>query len=428
MTSSATHNRTRQTQSLHELLRRMHLRMTIITVGLIGLTTLVLGSMIIRTYTTNNLELIGRSAAYTAEAAVVFDDRIAIAESLAWAISSKEVSRIAVTDANDNIIWSSYNTQSGPTVVLFRWIDRLFFPDAVETPIVHRSDDYTVGSIKLWGNANGMLSYLAIILSGTLACMLLTAFGVTYFTRRLQCAIVKPLENFTEVTHRVRRERTFNRRLPHSSVTEFSKLADDFNALLEELDTWQDNMRSENASLTHLAMHDSLTGLPNRAAFEEGLSKAVRQAKASGRKLALLFLDNDYFKQTNDQYGHAAGDAVLVQVASRIRAQLRDRDLVGRIGGDEFAVLITALTSEGEEKRVAERIMEAMKPPIELYDGTLVKASLSIGIATFPDPCKDEATLLRMADAAMYAEKRTRKPMLILSQKEMRERLTGEGA
>src|SRR5690606_23162666 len=142
------------------------------------------------------------------------------------------------------------------------WANALFFPDPVTTPIMH--DDIRVGTIRLWGNASGVGVFGAAGLAGALGCLALTAAVAMCPSRRLQRTIVEPLRTLAEVTHTVRRDRAFNRRVPPAPIAELTELAEDFNALLGELETWQDSLRSENASLTHLALHDGLTGLPNR--------------------------------------------------------------------------------------------------------------------------------------------------------------------
>ena len=145
------------------------------------------------------------------------------------------------------------------------------------------------------------------------------------------------------MAHAARSERDFDRRVPPARIAELDSLGSDFNALLGEMEAWQSHLQSENETLAHQANHDSLTGLPNRAFFEGRLIRALRSAAKVNEQVAVLFLDSDRFKDINDNFGHAAGDAVLVAVADRVRAQLRDDDLVARLGGDEFAILLAPL-------------------------------------------------------------------------------------
>ena len=178
--------------------------------------------------------------------------------------------------------------------------------------------------------------------------------------------------------------------------------------------------RVREAALAHRAEHDSLTGLVNRARFEARLADLLdvheRMPRGANRQyVAVLFIDLDGFKPVNDRYGHAAGDAVLVGVAARLRESTRGTDVIARLGGDEFAVLIEVHDPE-EVRAVAERILHALKRPF-LFDGYELSVGASIGISDsrMPEPSTDSpdpgdraitaAELLRSADAAMYAAK-----------------------
>ncbi len=182
----------------------------------------------------------------------------------------------------------------------------------------------------------------------------------------------------------MRRERDFEKRVPEAGIAELSQLGEDFNALLDELESWQARLQDENASLAHQAHHDSLTSLPNRAFFEGRLGSALRDANEHREQLAVLFIDSDRFKEINDRLGHAAGDTVLVNIAMRIRGQLRESDPVARLGGDEFAVLLAPLASGADALRIADNIIASMQAPIRLSDGSTVSTSLTIGIASIP--------------------------------------------
>lgn len=390
--------------TLREVLSRVHLRITLVAVAFAGLTVLIAGSAVIRAYTLHNLALIGQSASFTVEAAVVFDDRTAVQEALTRVVASEEIAGIGVVNDKGDHLWDWQRPIDGAGHRLKNWANILLFPNPVRTPIVQ--GDRVIGEVRLWGDATGLIRFVLMGLGSALLCMLLTAIATSLLAQRLQKTIVEPLQRLTNVAHSVRLDRAFNRRAQPSPIAELTELADDFNALLAELEAWQDSLRSENESLTHLATHDSLTGLPNRAHFEDQLRLAIRHAKTTGGEVAILFLDNDRFKEINDRFGHAAGDAALIEVAQRIRGQLREGDIVARMGGDEFAVLLALRGSADEAGKVAERITASMTRPILLPGGASVTASLSIGMACFPEPCGDEVTLLRVADAAMYEGKR----------------------
>lgn len=214
------------------------------------------------------------------------------------------------------------------------------------------------------------------------------------------------MRSLATVAHAARIERAFDQRVPPADIAELDNLGNDFNALLDELESWQTHLQSENETLAHQASHDSLTGLPNRAFFEGRLMRALRNAGKLDERVAVLFLDSDRFKEINDNFGHAAGDAVLVAVATRVRAQLREEDLVARLGGDEFAILLTPLHKAEDAERIADKIIASMEIPIQLPGSTQVLTSLSIGIAVYPDHGVTPGELLDAADTAMYQAKR----------------------
>jgi diguanylate cyclase (GGDEF)-like protein/PAS domain S-box-containing protein len=168
--------------------------------------------------------------------------------------------------------------------------------------------------------------------------------------------------------------------------------------------------------IAFLAHHDKLTGLPNRAFFEEALEMAISRARRHRVGVTVLFLDLDNFKLVNDSLGHHAGDELLIQLAERLRSSTRDADLVARQGGDEFLVLLSDIDDKGPTHgggatssivadAVARRIENALQEPFELRE-TPVRASASIGISRFPKDGADPEALLRSADAAMYQAKR----------------------
>jgi len=156
--------------------------------------------------------------------------------------------------------------------------------------------------------------------------------------------------------------------------------------------------------LTHQAQHDSLTGLPNRFRLVEILDSHVETAKARLLTVAVLFIDLDRFKQINETLGHAAGDQLLVEVARRLRGCLNDCDFAGRMGGDEFAVVLANPDSEAAAIETSGKVLDTLRSPY-LIDGRELFVTASIGISFFPKHGEDSSTLLRAADSAMYNAK-----------------------
>ena len=156
--------------------------------------------------------------------------------------------------------------------------------------------------------------------------------------------------------------------------------------------------------LEYSAYHDGLTALPNRSLFSELLGQSIGQARRNSRQLAVLFLDLDRFKYVNDTLGHEAGDQLLQEVATRLKACLRDSDTVARLGGDEFVVLLPELPEEKDVTAVAWKILSGISKPFVLL-GQEFRVTTSIGISTYPGDGLDEQTLMKNADIAMYRAK-----------------------
>ena len=163
-------------------------------------------------------------------------------------------------------------------------------------------------------------------------------------------------------------------------------------------------LKQAEEQLRHMALHDVLTGLPNRRLLAESLEGALARAQRHGHRLALLFLDLDRFKLVNDTLGHAAGDELLGEVARRLRAAVRQEDLIARLGGDEFTVVLEELQHPDNAAHLARKLIEAVARPMQLC-GRELTPSTSVGIAIYPDDARSAADLSKAADAAMYRAK-----------------------
>jgi len=160
--------------------------------------------------------------------------------------------------------------------------------------------------------------------------------------------------------------------------------------------------------IEHLAFHDTLTQLPNRAYLSYVVDQAIGQHRESEEGFALLFLDLDRFKSVNDTQGHEAGDKLLRLVAKRLLASVREHDVVARLGGDEFVILLRNITQREPVTRITEQLVTAIQEPFALQGQTCL-ISVSIGVALFPHDGADEQTLMKRADAAMYRAKQAGK-------------------
>ena len=156
------------------------------------------------------------------------------------------------------------------------------------------------------------------------------------------------------------------------------------------------------------ALHDNLTGLPNRALFNDRLEHGIAQAKRHRWILAVMFVDLDKFKNINDTYGHLAGDAVLQTIAERLKHNTRDEDTVSRYGGDEFLYLLTQIHEQNDIRRIAVKILKAIQAPCDVSVGDVIVnpcLEASIGISIFPRDGATAQALIKSADEAMYGAK-----------------------
>jgi diguanylate cyclase (GGDEF)-like protein len=232
----------------------------------------------------------------------------------------------------------------------------------------------------------------AILLAiGAIALIFSVAGGVA-----IARGITRPIHDLAEASRRIE-DGDFTQAVEVKGKDEVGDLARRFNLMREGL-------AAREGQIVRLAYRDALTDLPNRRLFNDRLGVALETCRRSGTALTVLMMDLDRFKQINDTLGHQTGDLVLQQVAGRLRAIFRKSDTVGRLGGDEFAMLLTN-TAEEEAEYTAAKIVEALEEPFKIGEHTLdVRAS--IGVAGYPAQGEDAETLMRRADAAMYAAKR----------------------
>jgi diguanylate cyclase (GGDEF)-like protein len=358
----------------------------------------------------DNIALVARTAAYTIEPAVMFSDRESATEILAIFIARERLCEISVFSSDGSefakVQRDCDNTLNYPGM-------RALMEDSMTARADVISGKQQLGTIEVRGDGAVFAGFFQQALFVLLACVLAAVFGASALARLMERRLVAELGALASVARMSRLEGSFSHRLPRFRISEFDSLAQDFNALLgeiqdrnAELELRQSQLEIMNGTLSKIAMCDSLTGLANRACFSEQLEKAVDAARLTSSRISVLYIDNDHFKLINDNYGHAAGDTLLIDVAQRLRGSVRESDLVARLGGDEFAVLLTHVRDETDARRVADKILAAMARKLRLQDQVDVTLGVSIGIAIFPDHADNASMLLRASDQAMYCAKR----------------------
>lgn len=208
------------------------------------------------------------------------------------------------------------------------------------------------------------------------------------------------IRDITEKKASQKKLQRFNQELERRVIKRTEELARTNDKLRHEI---HERVRAQH-ELTHLATHDTLTGLPNRSLFNEHLGIVLHTASRHQREVALLFLDLDGFKKINDTYGHDAGDRLLQTLGNRMKACIRKEDILARMGGDEFTVILSELQNKSGAELVAQKLIQVVNKPVTL-DGHPCQVGVSIGIALFPRTAQDPDSLLRLADDAMYEAK-----------------------
>ena len=208
------------------------------------------------------------------------------------------------------------------------------------------------------------------------------------------------IEDVTERRNAVERLHLLNEELEQRVKDRTDELASANEKLKVEVD---ERLQAEDRA-RHMALHDALTGLPNRRLLEDRLTQSLAQARREGWQVAVMFLDLDRFKSINDTLGHGVGDDILREMAQRLTRVLRESDTVARVGGDEFVVVLPHAQAEVEIAPIAAKLMAELSAPCMVGEREL-RVTASIGVSVFPIDGDDPARLLSYADAAMYHAK-----------------------
>ncbi|RMF16494.1 MAG: EAL domain-containing protein [Gammaproteobacteria bacterium] len=285
--------------------------------------------------------------------------------------------------------------------------------------------------------ANDTLRLARKVARTTLVWMSITvAITVFLLFFMLDRAVIHPIEALRDMAHDIGHNKlhTDNPDLTRHLAT--ASRQDEIGALARAFQDMNINLRATSLKLRQIAYEDSLTGLANRHMFTTFLNKALAAAKRHHRHLVVMYIDIDGFKEVNDTLGHDAGDRVLREIAQRIQASLRDEDLVSRvrdvsgrgekgelsrIGGDEFAIILTHIQEPGCVHLIAERILDALRKPFNVQNRQY-QLGASIGVAMYPHDGEDASDLLKRADIAMYQAKHKGKDQVEFYSRDMEQR------
>ncbi|RAU30607.1 diguanylate cyclase DgcN [Enterobacter sp. ECC-175] len=385
-------------------LRRISMISVVITMTFIWLLLCFASVVTLKQYAQKNLELTGATMSHSLEASLVFNDSMAANETLSTLGKQGQFAVAEVLNAhNKRFAYWSWNPQDN-TDTLGTLVSRWLFPVPVSQPIMHNGN--AIGEIRLTARDSLISHFIWLSFAVLTGCILLASAVALTLTRSLHNGVAAALQNITDVVHDVRTNRNFSRRVTEGQIEEFHHFGEDFNSLLDEMEEWQLKLQAKNAQLLRTAMHDPLTGLANRAAFRNSIAALMENSTAKTHS-ALLFLDGDNFKYINDTWGHAAGDSVLIEVASRMVEFGNKRHQSYRLGGDEFAMVLHGVHSEREVQHICAALSQQFIRPFDLHNGHTATMSLSIGFALAWENASLEA-LLEQADRNMYQVKNLR--------------------
>lgn len=267
-----------------------------------------------------------------------------------------------------------------------------------------QADAKQVGSIVIVASIYAFIFQMLLEVL-ILVLIVIASILVTHKYRALlRDSILKPIAELNTLTSKIIETKNLRNKIPVYNQDEIGELAENFNSMLDDLDKTNTELNRQKDSLAYKAHHDALTGLPNRALFNDRLEQAITKARRHKEEIALFFIDLDHFKQINDTLGHEVGDEVLKFFAKRLDASVRTEDTIARIGGDEFMVIMESLQTPEAISVVANKIVSIVKEPIVLGEKTL-NLGTSIGISVYPHNGETSEVLLKNADTAMYKAK-----------------------
>ena len=344
-------------------------------------------------------------------AALAFADDQAVTKSLAVFKADSSINQILVLNSQEQVSAFYHKRMNKMPADLQHHLKELrskatkyFF---VLNPVLERPvsrDGISLGSVIIEQGEHVITSKLAATTSISAMIMLLSLLLSYLLAERFQRLITEPVTAMATTMHEVSCTKDYSKRVITDDVDEMGHLATHFNEMLTEIERRDITLIERQDELYMLANFDSLTGLPNRALYNDRLEQAVRRAVRAGERLAVLFIDLDNFKMINDTHGHLIGDRFLQETAVRLAAGTRADDTLARLGGDEFSVFLQDVKTTENALMIARKHVKNLFPHYQINDKNLF-ASASVGVAIFPEHGVTAESLVKNADSAMYLAK-----------------------
>lgn len=385
--------------SLQSLFRRSQFTIFAITFLVCTLTFASISVFTVKSYAKQNLELISRTISERVQPALVFNDQNTLTDIINEYTQQHPVRLIEVNAQNGQSITKSIKAIKHNST-LQKIFDQFFFKDPIIVKVTHNG--VAVGTVQLYGSSTEIIVFIIKILSALFLGMVFMIFALWWSVNTTYQNIMRSISPIIEIAKLVSTQKAYNLRFPKNNIKEFDHLNSVFNQLLGEIQTWHTRLQTENSKLSYQVQHDDLTQLPNRTYFYQMLCDAYND-QTTRKQTALIFIDNNNFKMINDKYGHQIGDAVLKEMALRLKQNIRQNDFVARLGGDEFAIIIKSVTQVEHLISIAENLIKCCDSPLR-YNGQDIYFSFSLGIAIAKDAQSPEE-FISQADQAMYKAK-----------------------
>jgi diguanylate cyclase (GGDEF)-like protein len=383
-----------------------HISRALLTLSMVSILMMTLGAFAVSYHflheqTQRHLHTLMALTASEAVAPLQFRDRTTAAEVL-HAIPPQEGIELAqLRDDAGHLLAEVENTEESFIAHMARGFDAMHLTQDIVV------DGRRLGSVTLSGGNEPLLRALLGLLGWCVTVMLVIGMTSLILARQRTRRITQPIHELRTVVQRLIEDRDFTQRAPPSDLSEVEDLRREFNILLDEIAVRDQQLRKTNAALKRVAYVDALTGLPNRAMFEQALLKVADEATAAGSRACLFYLDIDGFKSVNDTLGHSAGDDLLEAVGARLRTWQPQRSFAARIGGDEFVLLLAPLDETDDVRHLVADLQATLEPPISV-NGRSLYPGISVGHAVYPDMAQDVDRLIELADQSMYAAKKQR--------------------
>ena len=385
--------------SLQSLFRRSQFLIFAITFFICTLTFTTISIITVKSYANQNLVLVSRTISERIQPALVFQDKYTLNNILHEYAEQYSIRLIEVFDAKKDKITETTNRLDHDSL-LQNWFDHLFFSKPIQMVVSHNGQP--IGEILLYGSSHEIILFIVKTSLALLIGMLFMLFALWWSVNVTYRHIMNSISPIIHTAQLVSQQKAYNLRFPKNNIQEFHHLNSVFNQLLEEIQSWHNQLQTENTQLNHQVQHDELTQLPNRHYFYKELCD-IFENQTERSTSALIFIDNNNFKAINDQFGHLVGDEVLKEMAKRLRQSIRQNDFVARLSGDEFAIILKSVQQVEHLISIAENLIKCSDEPL-IYKDLSVKFSFSLGIAIAKEAQNPE-DLISQADRAMYKAK-----------------------